>query len=113
MADARERELRGNATEAEQRLWFYLRDRRLRGWKFCRQVRIGRYIADFVCRQARLIVELDGGQHVERAAYDARRTAALEAAGYRVLRFWNDEALLWTADVLEAVLSALEEDGSA
>src|SRR5690606_28949587 len=61
---ARERELRSNATPAERRLWYHLRDRRLDGRKFRRQVRIGRYIADFACADARLVVEVDGGQHV-------------------------------------------------
>ena len=83
---SRERNLRRAQTDAEARLWNYLRDRRLEGYKFRRQHRIGRYFVDLVCAEASLIVELDGGQHAERESYDAARTTALEVAGYRVLR---------------------------
>ena len=105
----RERELRSVSTEAEQRLWFCLRDRRLQGWKFRRQQRIGPWFADFVCADARLVVELDGGQHVERHEQDERRTRDLGERGFRVIRFWNDDALLRTDAVLEAILVALAE----
>ena len=102
------RNLRNAGTDAERRLWQHLRLRQFAGCKFRRQVPIAGYIADFVCPEMKLIVELDGGQHVEQAAYDARRTHALEAEGYRVLRYWNDDVLVRTTGVLEDILRALE-----
>ncbi|MDP9415418.1 MAG: DUF559 domain-containing protein, partial [Pseudomonadota bacterium] len=78
--------LRRDMTEAEHRLWLHLRGRRLEGFKFKRQWTLGRYVVDFCCLEARLIVEVDGGQHSEEA--DAVRTAWLEAEGFRVRRFW-------------------------
>ncbi|MHA6205397.1 endonuclease domain-containing protein [Dyella soli] len=101
------RSLRAGQTDAEQWLWHHLRSRRLLGWKFRRQHEIGRYIADFVCPDAGLIVELDGGQHGEQMIYDERRTLELEAMGYRVLRFWNNDVLKNVEDVLEVILEAL------
>ena len=74
------------------RLWNMLRGRQLNGHKFVRQLAIGPYFADFACREAALIVEVDGGQHAE-SAHDAKRTAYLNAEGYSVLRFWNNEIL--------------------
>jgi very-short-patch-repair endonuclease len=79
--------LRRNQTDAERVLWFRLRDRRLAGLKFTRQVPIDRFVVDFVCKDAKLIIELDGGQHDEDRARDADRTEVLEAMGYLVLRF--------------------------
>jgi very-short-patch-repair endonuclease len=102
------RNLRNAGTDAERRLWQHLRLRQLAGCKFRRQVPIAGYIADFVCPEMKLIVELDGGQHVERHAHDARRTGVLEAEGHRVLRYWNDDVLLRTTEVLEDILRALE-----
>ena len=104
----RARELRNSATDAEQRLWQHLRLKQLGGFKFRRQVPVTGYIADFLCHELKLIVELDGGQHVEQSAYDKQRTLVLEAAGYRVLRYWNDDVLLRTSCVLEDILRALE-----
>jgi len=101
------RGLRCRQTDAERRLWARLRDRRLLGVKFARQVPIGPYIVDFCCREQRLIVELDGGQHATRADYDAGRTALLEGLGYRVLRFWDNEALRNTDGVLQRIAQAL------
>jgi very-short-patch-repair endonuclease len=75
------RALRRDATEAERKLWFLLRARRLNGWKFRRQVAIERFVVDFACAEGKLIVELDGSQHVERADADALRTKALESEG--------------------------------
>ena len=89
-----------------------LRDRRLQGYKFRRQRKIGMYFVDLVCADASLIVELDGGQHAERESYDAKRTSALEAAGYRVIRFWNDDVLMRTEAVLAEILRALNEPTS-
>ena len=85
--------LRRDMTEAEKRLWQMLRSRQTEGCRFRRQVPIGGFIADFVCHAARLIVEIDGGQHDPSSEAEASRTRFLEAEGYRVLRFWNNEVL--------------------
>ena len=77
----RARNLRKNRTDAENRMWYYLRNRRLGGYKFVREQVIGKYIADFVCREKKLIIEVDGGQHMAAAAYDQQRTEDLEAIG--------------------------------
>ena len=106
---ARARRLRQQSTDAEQALWSKLRDRRLGGVRFRRQTPIGPYIADFVSHERKLIVELDGGQHADQRAYDARRTRWLESRGYTVLRFWNDDVLLRPTSVLEAIALALSE----
>lgn len=102
------RSARRQASEAEQVLWRHLRGRRLKGYKFRRQVVIEPYIVDFICLDAKLIIEADGGQHVDQATYDARRTARLEAKGYRVMRFWNNEILGDIHSVLEEIFSALD-----
>lgn len=101
------RSLRRRMTDAEQRLWYHLRARRLSGYKFRRQHVVGPYVVDFVCIEARLVVEADGGQHAADGARDARRTRYLENRGYRVLRFWNDEVLRDTRAVLEGIEQAL------
>ena len=98
--------LRQNPTEAETRLWSRLRGRRLNNHKFRRQVPINPYIVDFLCVEQRLIVEADGSQHSEDV--DAPRTAFLEAQGYRVIRFWNQDILACTEDVMATILSHLE-----
>src|ERR1700759_5320781 len=98
---ANARRLRGAMTEAEKRLWFILRGSRFDGVKFKRQVLIGTYIVDFVSLSTGLIIELDGGQHDSQREYDARRTAYLDAHGYRVLRFWNNEVFEHFDYVLE------------
>jgi very-short-patch-repair endonuclease len=97
------RKLRRDQTDAERVLWFRLRDWRLNGMKFRRQMPIKSYVVDFCCESARLVVEIDGGQHVERNAEDARRTADLEAYGYLVLRFWNDDVLRNIDGVVETI----------
>jgi len=79
----------------------------LQGWKCHRQHEIGSYIVDFVCPDAGLIVELDGGQHGDQVIYDERRTLELEAMGYKVLRFWNNDVLKNVEGVLEVILEAL------
>ena len=104
----RARVLRGNVTDAEALLWSRLRDRRLAGHKFRRQRPIGPYFADFACLDAKLVVELDGGQHVEAAEYDAARTLTMEREGFRVLRFWNNEVLTQTDAVCEQILRAVQ-----
>ena len=104
---SRERELRRNQTEAERHLWRFLRNRQLLGYRFRRQHPIGPYFADFACPEHRLVVELDGSQHLVFAAADVRRTRVLGAMGYRVVRFWNDDVLVRTEVVLEAIAAAL------
>lgn len=107
----RSRLLRRNATDAENRLWYVLRNRGLGGYKFVRQMPIGPFIADFVCREAGLIVELDGGQHSENAD-DLQRTTYLNAEGYGVLRFWNTEVMDNRDGVLEAILRTIDASPS-
>lgn len=97
--------LRSNMTDAERKLWYHLRANRFAGLHFKRQVPIGPYIVDFACVSEKLIVEVDGSQHLE-SQRDAERDAWLGGAGFRVLRFWNDEVLKQTELVLEAVLRA-------
>ena len=104
------RSLRKTASDAENQLWRELRARRLNGFKFNRQVSLGSYIVDFVCLEIGLIIEADGGQHLEQQAHDEARTRWLQANGYRVLRFWNDEILLRLPDVLEQIIRHLPSD---
>ncbi len=97
------RRLRGNQTDAETVLWNRIRNRQIDGHKFARQVPIGAYICDFVCREKQIVIEVDGGQHAESAA-DAVRDAHLAGEGYRVLRFWNNDVL----GNLEGVLTTIQ-----
>ena len=97
------RRLRRRQTDAERILWFRLRDRRLANLKFKRQVPIGGFVVDFCCSDAKLIIELDGGQHARLEARDQDRTTALEAMGYLVLRFWNNDVLKNIDGVLEEI----------
>jgi len=90
-------------TDAERALWRVLRDKQLEGRKFRRQYPIAGYVVDFVCIEAGLVIELDGGQHAEQVAYDTRRTEGLRMAGYRVVRFWNNEVLENMDGVQEAL----------
>jgi very-short-patch-repair endonuclease len=99
------RRLRRGSTDAERRLWRHLRSRQLEGAKFVRQFPIGPHVADFACRTAHLVIELDGGQHSPDA--DAARTEIIEAFGYRVIRFWNNDVLQNTDGVLEAIRQEL------
>jgi very-short-patch-repair endonuclease len=92
-AHERARALRREMTQAETKLWRMLRSRQIEGHRFRRQVPLGRYIADFVCHEARLIVELDGGQHDSLSQQEVDRSRFLQSEGYRVLRFWNHEVL--------------------
>ena len=101
------RRLRREATDAERRLWYHLRNRQLGGFKFRRQETIGRCIADFACAECRLIIEADGGQHSDDA--DSERTEYLNGLGWAVLRFWNNDILQNTQGVLEAILRCCEE----
>src|SRR6516225_174983 len=101
------RAMRAAPTEAERKLWWHLRRRiPTPGTHFRRQVRIGRYIADFACHARRIVIEVDGGQHA-RTAVDVKRTKALEANGYRVLRYWNTDVLSNIDGVLEDILSTI------
>jgi very-short-patch-repair endonuclease len=102
------RELRRTSTDAEWKLWNIVRGRQLGGYKFRRQVPIGRYVADFACRDARLVVEVDGSQHQERIDYDAARTAELEASGWRVIRFDNYDVLTNVEGVGDTILNELK-----
>jgi len=97
------RELRRNSTDAERLLWRNIRAGRLDGLKFRRQEQIGRFIADFVCYEKRLIVEADGGQHALEREKDEERTQWLNSQGFTVLRFWNNEILTNLDGVLETI----------
>jgi very-short-patch-repair endonuclease len=97
--------LRRNSTDAETKLWLSLRGRRLSGHKFLRQIAIGPYVLDFICREYRLIVEVDGSQHAERAS-DRIRDEYFAERGYRTLRFWNSDVLT----NLEGVLISIENE---
>jgi len=89
----RARTLRKESTVQEKIIWNLIRNRQLNGLKFVRQYPIGKYIADFACRQKKIVIELDGGQHNESEAikYDKERTDYMESQGYRVIRFWNND----------------------
>ncbi|MGH8504492.1 MAG: endonuclease domain-containing protein, partial [Stenotrophobium sp.] len=99
--------LRRRMTESEQMLWLHLRAHRFQGHKCKRQQPLGPYIADFVCFSARLIVEVDGSQHLKNP-HDAKRDEWFEENGFRVLRFWNDQVLQETEAVLEEILRVVE-----
>src|SRR5260221_12098495 len=103
MVKGRARRLRQSMTDAERRLWFAMRDRRLAGYKFRRQHPIEEFVVDFACTKHRLVVEADGGQHAENTR-DARRTARIEAQGWQVVRFWNNDILTNTEGVILTIL---------
>ncbi len=102
------RTLRARMTDAERLLWSRFRRRQVLGHRFRRQVPIGPYIVDFLCVELRVVIEVDGGQHAE-SADDARRDSWLASNGYRVLRYWNNDVLQRTDEVLAAILDALQE----
>lgn len=95
--------LRREQTDAESRLWYHLRAHRFLRLKFKRQKPLGQYIVDFVCHEQALVIEIDGGQHAERAAYDRTRDEWLRAEGYTVLRFWNVDVMQQLDGVLERI----------
>ncbi len=101
-------ELRQNSMDTENYLWYYLRAKRLNGYKFRRQHLIYPYVVDFVCLKEKVIIELDGAHHNEQKHYDAKRTLFLRSKGYQVLRFWNNEVLCQTEAVLNEILSVLQ-----
>ncbi len=103
-----QRKLRNRMTAAELRLWRSLRSRQMSGFKFRRQHPFGNYILDFVCLDKMLVIEVDGGQHALNTAADKIRTKKLGAAGFSVLRFWNDEVLGNIDAVKEAIWRALK-----
>lgn len=102
----RAKDLRSRMTFPEQRLWQLLRDRQLAGMKFVRQAPIGPFIVDFVCREKRLVIELDGESHSERGAYDRQREAWLRDHNYTVCRVSNDDVLRELEGVLIAIVTA-------
>jgi very-short-patch-repair endonuclease len=109
------RRLRKEMTDAERALWRLLRDCRLKGWRFRRQEPIDRYIVDFICFEARLIIEVDGGQHFE-SATDKTRDTYLESQGFRILRLWNTDILANRDGAYQTILTALARcapDGAA
>ena len=101
--------LRKQPTDAEKRLWYFLHKKQLDGLRFKRQEPIGKFVADFVCPSLRLVIEVDGGQHGIAVERDAVRTAWLEAQGYSVIRFWNNEVM----DNIEGVLTTIREEVAA
>lgn len=107
-SSASARSLRQNATAPEQSLWQRLRNRQLAGMKFRRQVPVGRYIVDFLCLEAMLVVEVDGDTHAFSQAADVERTAFLEREGYRVIRFTNAQVIDEAEGVLEHILACAQ-----
>jgi very-short-patch-repair endonuclease len=105
-----QRTLRNTMTEAERRLWGVLRSRQFHGFKFRRQHPYEQYVLDFACLEKKLVVEVDGGQHMEYKLRDSERTLFLENAGFRVVRFWNHEVLTQLEAVQECIWRALHDE---
>ena len=103
-------EFRREPTPAEAKLWAYLKGAKLNGVRFRRQHAIGNFIADFCSIKAKLVIELDGSQHIEQEEYDSERTELLKNQGYRVLRFWNKDVINDIEGVVHAIEIALNED---
>jgi very-short-patch-repair endonuclease len=104
----RAKELRASLSQAERRLWYFLRRNNL-GCRFRRQYPIGPYIADFACVDPRVVIEVDGGQHAEQSKYDESRDRFMRDRGFIVLRFWSNDVLQNTEGVLEVILRAVQE----
>ena len=104
-------QLRKEPTPAERKLWAVIRNDQM-GVNFRRQHAIGKYIPDFVCLEKKLIIELDGSQHLEQQEYDQERTKYLESLGYKVIRFWNNEVTKNIDGVILAILLAMEDEVS-
>ncbi|MBB3358490.1 MULTISPECIES: endonuclease domain-containing protein [unclassified Novosphingobium] len=109
---ARARHLRNNATEPERHLWQALRSRQVLGVRFNRQFPIGPYICDFISREYRLVIEIDGATHAAAQAYDARRTAFLESQGFSVARFWNGDVMNNRDGIILELIRVLKELGA-
>jgi very-short-patch-repair endonuclease len=107
------RDLRKNMTDAERTLWSRIKSRRLQGFRFRRQHPVGNYIVDFVCLELKLVIELDGGQHMDQQQYDERRDSFLKAQGFTVLRFWNNKVMKEVDGVLESILTFLPPSQSS
>ena len=105
----RARQLRKELTPAEQKLWAYLRGNKLNGVKFRRQHAIGNYIVDFCSIKAKLIIELDGSQHLEQDKYDVERTRYVNAQGYKVIRFCNNQVMNDISGVIRAIEIAIQD----
>ena len=101
------RQLRRSWTDAELRLWQSLRNRSVGKDKFRRQHPVGPYFVDLVCLEQKLVIEADGSQHIDRAEQDAKRTLFLEAQGYRVIRFWDNDVLMRTESVMQTIYDSL------
>ncbi len=104
----RARSLRSNMTDAEQLLWQQLRSKQFFGARFRRQVPLGAYIVDFLCSSKHIVIECDGGQHLENIRYDEQRDAYIRTKGYQVLRFWNHDILANTQAVLEKITQTIQ-----
>jgi very-short-patch-repair endonuclease len=104
------RKLRKELTPAESKLWVYLRGCKLNGIYFRRQHAIGKYVTDFCALKPKLIIELDGSQHLEQDEYDEERTKYLEAQGYQVIRFWNSQVMNDIEGVICAIVLAMEPE---
>jgi len=87
------RQLRKNMTPQERKLWYIIRNRQFYGYRFRRQFPLGQYIVDFICREKKIVIEIDGGQHneIKNIQYDNKRTEYLISEGYKVIRFWNND----------------------
>ena len=105
----RARELRKNQTGAENLLWRHIRNRQLNGYKFRRQFPLGSYIVDFACLSLKLIIEVDGSQHMSNMDYDNTRTQYLENHGFQVIRFWNNDVLAQHRTVLDSLILTLSQ----
>ncbi len=105
----RARQLRRNMTDAERTLWRRIRNRQLLNAKFRRQFILGSYIVDFVCLEQRLVIEIDGSQHLQNKSYDDQRSAHLIHQRFAVIRFWNHEVLGDIEAVLEVILNNLSQ----
>ncbi len=106
----RSRKLRLSMTDAEQKIWIALRQKQIGNYKFRRQHPYKGYILDFVCLESKLVIEIDGGQHVINVEYDKNRTHCLEKGGYKILRFWNNEVMSNLDSILEVIWRELDSD---
>ena len=104
------KQLRKNTTEAEKLLWYYIKNKQVKNYKFRRQAAIGNYIVDFLCPKRKLIIELDGGQHNDNIKYDENRTKYLNTLGYKVLRFWDNDVFKNMNDILETIYRELNDE---